>query len=126
MTLSYAWHLVMRNPRRTATYIFGLALAVGLFAGILFFVDVTTRQMTTTALAPVRIDLVAHATSPDVNMADVVTKLSSQHGVSAVEPVTTADFTSAVKVGGAQPSPLLTCKPLMCCVSARESWIPMG
>ncbi len=105
MIFSYAWHLVMRNPRRTATYLFGLALAVGLFAGILFFVDVTTRQMTATALAPVRIDLVAHATSPDVNMPDVVTKLSSQHGVSDVEPVTTADFTSAVKVGGAQPSP---------------------
>jgi putative ABC transport system permease protein len=95
----------MRNPRRTATYLFGLALAVGLFAGILFFVDATTRQMTATALAPVRIDMVAHATSPEVNMPQVVTTLASQPGVSAVEAVTTADFASAVKVGGAQPSP---------------------
>ena len=105
MTLSYAWHLVLRNPRRTATYLFGLALAVGLFAGILFFVDSTTRQMTETALAPVRIDLVAHATSPDVKMPDVMTTLASQSGISAVEPVTTTDFNSAVKVGGSQPSP---------------------
>ena len=105
MILKYAWHLVTRNSRRTATYLFGLALAVGLFAGILFFVDVTTRQMTETALAPVRIDLVAHTTSPDVKMADVATSLVSQHGITTVEPVTTADFLSAVKVGGAQPSP---------------------
>ncbi len=105
MNLTYAWKLVTRNPRRTATYLFGLALAVGLFAGILFFVDVTTRQMTATALAPVQIDLVAHSTSPDVNMADVVKNFSTQRGISAVEPVTTADFLSAVRLGGTQVSP---------------------
>ncbi len=105
MTLTYAWKLVTRNQRRTATYLFGLALAVGLFAGILFFVDVTTRQMTSTALAPVQLDLVAHATTPDVNMADVVTNFSKQRGITAVEPVTTADFLSAVKSGGTQASP---------------------
>ena len=105
MKISYAWKLVTRNLRRTGTYLFGLALAVGLFAGILFFVDVTTRQMTATALAPVQIDLVAHATSPDVNMADVIQNFSSQKGITAVEPVTTADFLSAVKLGGTQASP---------------------
>ena len=68
MTIQYAWRLVTRNPRRTFTYLFGLALAVGLFAGILFFVDATTRQMTDLALAPVKLDLVAHATTPDVNV----------------------------------------------------------
>jgi putative ABC transport system permease protein len=105
MKISYAWKLVTRNLRRTGTYLFGLALAVGLFAGILFFVDVTTRQMTATALAPVQIDLVAHATSPDVNMADVIQNFSTQKGITAVEPVTTADFLSAVKLGGTQASP---------------------
>ena len=78
--LAYAWRLVTRNPRRSATYLFGLALAVGLFAGILFFVDATTRQMTATALAPVKLDLVAHATKPDVNVADMVPTLSAQRG----------------------------------------------
>lgn len=43
MTLQYAFRPVTRNPRRTFTYLFGLALAVGLFAGILFFVDATAR-----------------------------------------------------------------------------------
>jgi putative ABC transport system permease protein len=105
MKISYAWKLVTRNLRRTGTYLFGLALAVGLFAGILFFVDVTTRQMTATALAPVQIDLVAHATSADVNMADVIQNFSTQKGITAVEPVTTADFLSAIKMGGTQSSP---------------------
>lgn len=105
MKISYAWKLVSRNLRRTGTYLFGLALAVGLFAGILFFVDVTTRQMTATALAPVQIDLVAHATSSDVNMADVIQNFSTQKGITTVEPVTTADFLSAVKMGGTQASP---------------------
>ena len=105
MTLAYTWRLVTRNPRRSATYLFGLALAVGLFAGILFFVDATTRQMTATALAPERLDLVAHATKPDVNVADMVPTLAAQRGVTAVEPVMSADFTSAQKVGASQLSP---------------------
>ncbi|MBA4386103.1 MAG: hypothetical protein C0410_15310, partial [Anaerolinea sp.] len=105
MNLTYAWKLVTRNWRRTGTYLFGLALAVGLFAGILFFVDVTTRQMTSTALAPVQIDLIAHATSPDINMSSVAPNFSSQKGIKAVEPVSTADFLSAAKVGGTQASP---------------------
>jgi putative ABC transport system permease protein len=105
MTLAYTWRLVTRNPRRTTTYLFGLALAVGLFAGILFFVDATTRQMTTTALAPVRLDMVAHATRPDVNVADMLPTLAAQRGVTAVEPVMAADFTSAQKLGANQLSP---------------------
>jgi len=105
MTLIYAWRLVTRNPRRSFTYLFGLALAVGLFAGILFFVDATTRQMTTLALAPVKLDVVAHATTPDVNVADTISTISAQRGVLAAEPVLVADFASAVKVGGTQASP---------------------
>jgi len=105
MILTYAWRLVTRNPRRTFTYLFGLALAVGLFAGILFFVDATARQMTTTALAPVKLDIVAHATIPGVDLPGVAQTLSAQRGILAVEPVAVADFVSAVKVGGRQPSP---------------------
>ena len=105
MTLIYAWRLVTRNPRRTFTYLFGLALAVGLFAGILFYVDATARQMTATALAPVKLDIVAHATTPEVDLPGVVQTLSAQRGILAVEPVAVADFISAGKVGGIQPSP---------------------
>jgi putative ABC transport system permease protein len=95
----------MRNPRRTFTYLFGLALAVGLFAGILFFVDATARQMTSLALAPVRLDLVAHATKPDVNVADTISTITAQRGILAAEPVAAADFASAMKEGGSQASP---------------------
>jgi putative ABC transport system permease protein len=105
MTLQYAWRLVIRNPRRTFTYLFGLALAVGLFAGILFFVDATTRQMTTLALAPVKLDLVAHATTPDVDVAGAAPVIAAQRGISAAEPVFAADFASAVKAGGTQATP---------------------
>jgi len=105
MIFSYAWRLVVRNPRRTFTYLFGLALAVGLFAGILFFVDATTRQMTDLALAPVKIDLVAHATGPEVNLAADVATLTAQRGVNTVEPVIAADFASASKAGDTQTSP---------------------
>lgn len=105
MTLFYAWRLVTRNPQRTGTYLFGLALAVGLFAGILFFVDATTRQMTGTAIAPVKLDMVAHATKPDVNVADMSATLSAQRGVIAAEPVFAADFASAHKVGSPRTSP---------------------
>ncbi len=105
MTLSYAWKLVTRNLRRTFTYLFGLALAVGLFAGILFFVDVTARQMTATAITPVKIDIIAHGTTPDVNVMDSAATIAQQRGVSAAEPVYAADFSSAVKVNGDHPSP---------------------
>ena len=105
MTILYAWRLVTRNPRRTATYLFGLALAVGLLSGILFFVDATAREMTSTALAPVKLDIIAHATSPDVNVAAAVPTIAAQRGVAGAEAVIAADFSTAVKVGGKQPSP---------------------
>ncbi|MCX5970782.1 MAG: FtsX-like permease family protein [Coprothermobacterota bacterium] len=105
MIFYYAWRLVVRNSRRTWTYLFGLALAVGLFAGILFFVDATTYRMTTLALAPVKLDLVAHATRPDVDVASTIPTLTTQRGILAAEPVAAADFTTAMKVGGVQTSP---------------------
>jgi putative ABC transport system permease protein len=105
MTLIYAWRLVTRNLRRTATYLFGLALAVGLFAGILFFVDATARQMTATAIAPVKLDIIAHATKPDVDIASMIPTLAFQRSISAAEPVFAADFISAQKVGSARTSP---------------------
>ena len=105
MILSYAWKLVTRNMRRTMTYLFGLALAVGLLAGILFFVDITTRQMTNTAMAPVRLDMVAHATTPEVDLPSVTQNFASQPGIQATEPVVVADFLSSGKPGSDLVSP---------------------
>jgi putative ABC transport system permease protein len=98
----YAWHEVMRNPRRTGTYLFGLALAVGLFAGILFFVDASTRQMTTNAITPVKLDIVAHATSPNIDIARIATMIAQQRGISTTEPLNAADFASATRLNGTQ------------------------
>ena len=105
MALTYAWRLIIRNPRRTATYLFGLALAVGLFAGILFFVDATSREMTATAIAPVKLDIIVHATKPDVVVTDMLESIRAQRAISAAEPLAAADFTSAQKVGETQISP---------------------
>src|SRR5437868_6772885 len=105
MIFPYAWKLVTRNPRRTFTYLFGLALAVGLFSGILFFVDATARQMTASAIAPVRIDIIAHGTKPEVNISAAALTIAKERGISAAEPVYAADFSSAVKVAGSHPSP---------------------
>ncbi len=104
-SLVYAGRLVRRTPGRTLTYLFGLALAVGLFATILFFVDASTRRMTTLALAPVQLDMVGHATTPAVDAAAITKTLSGLDGLTAVEPVTSADFASATKSGAAQGSP---------------------
>lgn len=106
MIVQYAWYLVARNRRRTGTYLFGLALAVGLLSGILFFVDATGREMTATALAPVKLDIIAHAVKPDFDPTTAVAAVAAQRGVLGVEPVTAADFTSAIKAGGTQPSPV--------------------
>ena len=105
MIFQYAWRLVTRNLRRTFTYLFGLALSVGFFAGILFFVDATMRQMTTLALEPVKIDLIAHAVGVDFNVMDAVPSITGQRGVTAAEPIYAADFASAAKPGATQASP---------------------
>src|SRR5215216_1299496 len=105
MALIYSWRLITRNLRRTVTYLFGLALAVGLFAGILFFVDATSREMTATSIAPVKLDIIVHATKSDVIVADMLAPIRGQRGILAAEPLAAADFTSAQKVGDTQISP---------------------
>lgn len=103
--LTYAGRLVWRTPGRTLTYLFGLALAVGLFASILFFVDASARRMTTLALAPVQLDMVGHAITPDLNVMQAAQSLATVDSIKAVEPVITADFATASKVGTTTGSP---------------------
>ena len=76
---THAWRGVFRNPTRTLTYLLGLILAVGLFADVLFFVDVSQRGMTATALAPVQVDMVARATTPELSPTALETALRSVH-----------------------------------------------
>lgn len=105
MNIAYPWRLVARNGRRSRTYIFGLALAVGLFAGILFFVDGATRRMTSAAIAPVSLDLVSHLVNPAEDYADIAPAIAAKKGILAAEAVVSADFASASAIGQTKQSP---------------------
>jgi ABC-type lipoprotein release transport system permease subunit len=91
---NYALKQILRNKRRTFTYLFGLVLAVGLFSGILFFVDASAQKMTQTAVAPVVVDMQVRSTLAQPDMAAVSQKLQQEAFVTRIEPVIIADFTS--------------------------------
>lgn len=55
--IGYAWRDLIRNPRRTLASMAGVALGVGLFSGVLFFVDGSAATMTNRALAPLALDI---------------------------------------------------------------------
>lgn len=61
---SYALRDLVRNPRRTLATLIGVLLGVGLFSGVLFFIDGSGASMTTRAIAPVAIDVQRVLTSP--------------------------------------------------------------
>src|SRR4051794_17851538 len=62
--LSYAGRDLLRNPRRTLATLVGVALGVGLFSGVLFFVDGSGAAMTKRAIAPVALDMQRVLTDP--------------------------------------------------------------
>ena len=62
--LGYAWRDLVRNPRRTLATLAGVVLGVGLFAGVLFFIDGSGATLTSRAVAPLAIDMQRVLTSP--------------------------------------------------------------
>jgi putative ABC transport system permease protein len=60
----YAWHDLTRNPGRTLASMAGVALGVGLFAALLFFIDGSGATMTARALAPLALDMQRVLTTP--------------------------------------------------------------
>ena len=62
--LTYVWRDLVRNPRRTLASLFGIALGVGLFSGVLFFNDGSGATMTQRALAPLALDMQRVVSSP--------------------------------------------------------------
>jgi putative ABC transport system permease protein len=62
--LSYVWRDLVRNPRRTVASLVGVLLGVGLFTGVLFFIDGSGASMTKRALAPLALDMQRVLTSP--------------------------------------------------------------
>ena len=57
MLASYVVADLVRNPRRTLSTMVGVTLGVGLFCGVLFFVDGLSASMTQRAVAPLPIDM---------------------------------------------------------------------
>lgn len=53
----YVWRELARNPRRALASAIGIMLGVGLFSGVLFFVDGSRASMTQRALAPLALDM---------------------------------------------------------------------
>ncbi len=64
MLANYVWRELLRNPRRTLTSLVGVMLGVGLFSGVLFFIDGSGASMTKRAIAPLAIDMQRVLTSP--------------------------------------------------------------
>jgi putative ABC transport system permease protein len=62
--LRYVWRELVRNPRRTMAALVGLTLGVGLFSGVLFFVDGSSATLTQRSLAPLALDMQRVLTSP--------------------------------------------------------------
>jgi putative ABC transport system permease protein len=62
--LSYVRRDLLRNPRRTLASLVGVTLGVGLFSGVLLFVDGSGASMTKRAIAPLVLDMQRVLTSP--------------------------------------------------------------
>ncbi len=100
----HATRNIFRKPMQTLLYLLGLMLAVGLFADTLFFVDLSQRDMTKNALAPIQVDMVARATTPDLKADELQSTLKNNPIIRLAEPVANTDFASITKVGGGNQS----------------------
>ena len=66
--IGYALRDLLRNPRRTLVAMTGVALGVGLFSGVLFFVNGSGATMTERALAPLTLDIQRVITSEPTDL----------------------------------------------------------
>ena len=95
--LSFTLRDLIRNPRRTLASVVGVALAVGLFSGIVFFVDSSAASMTQRAVAPVAIDMQAGVTSPMASplaLAEAVSASALTAGQGAIVTLTVTNTAS--------------------------------
>jgi putative ABC transport system permease protein len=64
LVFRYVWRDLLHNPRRTLASLVGVTLGVGLFSGVLFFMDGSGATMTKRAIAPLALDIQRVLTSP--------------------------------------------------------------
>ncbi|MEZ5381203.1 MAG: FtsX-like permease family protein [Microthrixaceae bacterium] len=74
---------LLRNPRRTLSTLVGVALGVGLFCGVLFFVDGLSASMTQRAVAPLPIDM-QHVVAERIGGSLLLTQTVDPDGVIGV------------------------------------------
>lgn len=99
--LRYVWRDLTRNTRRTMASLVGVVLGVGLFSGVLFFIDGSGASMTKRALAPLALDMQRVMTSPLGEGLRLSQRLDSQGPLRAGDRV---GITLTVKNRGAAPA----------------------
>jgi len=111
--LRYVWRDLLHNPRRTLASLVGVALGIGLFSGVLFFMDGSGATMTERAIAPLPLDIQRVLTSPaggGLRLTEHVstTALSSGQEATITLAVTNEGVASAtdVVVSDVPPPPL--------------------
>lgn len=112
---SYARRDLVRNPRRTLATLIGVTLGVGLFSGVLYFIDASVATMTQRALAPLTLDLQRVVSSPLGRNVTLSEKLSASgpigQGADVVVTLTVANHgeqpANEVVVKDVPPEPLV-------------------
>lgn len=99
--LRYVWRDLVRNPRRTLASLVGVALGVGLFAGVLFFVDASGATMTRRAIAPLALDMQRVLTSPMGRRLSLEQRIT---GPSPLQPGQEAEVSLTVVNSAAEPA----------------------
>lgn len=93
--LAYVLPSLSRNPRRTAAYLIGTVIAVGLLASVLFFVVGAAGVLTQRSIASVRPDMQVVATDPGASVSALQHALAGQSGVRATERFALASFSGS-------------------------------
>src|SRR4051812_16896390 len=121
--LRYVWRDLMRNPRRTLASVLGVTLGVGLFSGILFFVDGSEASMTRRALAPLAIDMQVVMNAPLGRGVELDERLEGPRRGDAerLQPAGDALAAPAVK-----PPPVLREAPRICAVVEVAGPLELG
>ena len=99
MLARYVLRDLFRNPRRTAAALVGVTLGVGLFSGVLFFIDGSGASMTKRAIAPLALDMQRVIASPlagRLRFAERISPAGRLHRGQEVTVTLTASNRSAV------------------------------
>jgi putative ABC transport system permease protein len=99
--LRYVWRDLLHNPRRTLASLVGVTLGVGLFSGVLFFIDGSGATMTKRAIAPLALDIQRVLTSAPGGGLRLTERLSVAGALGSGQEAT---ITLAVTNEGTAPS----------------------